>query len=310
MPTFPKNHNFKEQADRAVFLYGFNTEVSDWRIYREQCYQDLRNKYKVYISRFDIGRYSESAYVHLKNVEDVEKLKKVNNYRDPKSKEMLARIKLGGSNIIVYPYRKDRNPNSKRTSRNSSVCSLDSSIVIGSTSSSTHRTRNEDTRCTETSSSVADSQWSSSVTTDDDDEGGSLDRQNTVVERVKNEPSRQITVKAVENEENNELILPELKKSATIFDENKFQSDLKLYLPDIFWQLDVRETYIKILRTVYGNSKEQFLRTVIQYSTELSYLHDQLKNQQRILQIQQLVQTILSDRSQYGDISSLFDSLL
>lgn len=305
MPNFPKNQNFKEHADRAVFLHGFNTKVDDWRKYREQCYQDLRNKYKVYITRFDIGKYSESAYVHLKSVDDVEKLKKVNKYRDPKSKEMLARIKLGGTNIIVYPYKKDRNPNSKRSSRTGSVCSTDSSMIgsvstdVSSTStarSSICRTRNEDTTTTDASISVADSQWSQYENTEDESEEIELERQITVVERVTNENE---TSRQIETDESNELILPYLENAANVFDEEKFQADLRLYLPDIFWQLEVRDNYIKILRSVYGDSKEQFLRTVIQYSTELSLLHDQLKHQQRMMQMQQLVQSIMSEGPHY-----------
>lgn len=137
MPTFPQNKNFRERADCAVFLHGFNVNVNNWDTYREQCYQELKNRYKVYISKFDIGRYSESAYVHLKSPHDVQKLRNMDPYEDPKTGEMLSRLKLGGGNIIVYPYCKDRNPNAKVTKeRAASVCSYRSDYSAKSSRSS------------------------------------------------------------------------------------------------------------------------------------------------------------------------------
>lgn len=110
MPVYKKRENFVPIADRAVFLYGFNKKHKEWEAYREQCYQDLRKHYGVYIVKFDIGKNSDSAYVHLRNKDQADKLKGIGNYSDPKTGEKMSRLRLGGSNIVVYPYIADRNP--------------------------------------------------------------------------------------------------------------------------------------------------------------------------------------------------------
>lgn len=111
MPHFRQDKGFRERPEQAVFLYGFNTNPKhfSWDQYREQCYQDLKNKYKVYITKFDIGRQKEFGYLHLKSKEMADKLKSINNYKDPQTGEMMSRVKLAGTNIVVYPYLKDRN---------------------------------------------------------------------------------------------------------------------------------------------------------------------------------------------------------
>lgn len=108
MPQYKSNPNFRENKDCAVFLHGFNTKVPNWDKYREQCYQDLKNRYNVYVKKFDIGKRSESAYVHLKEPAMAERLKSEDKYLDPKTNEHHARIRLAGTQIIVYPYIRDR----------------------------------------------------------------------------------------------------------------------------------------------------------------------------------------------------------
>jgi len=110
MPHYRQDRNFHERPDQAVFLYGFKKPNSmTWDNYREACYQDLKNKYKVYIVKFDIGVNNEFAYLHLKTREMAEKLKNYKNYTDPNSGEQMSRLRLCSSNVVVYPYMKDRN---------------------------------------------------------------------------------------------------------------------------------------------------------------------------------------------------------
>lgn len=463
MPNFPQNKNFRERPECAVFLHGFNTNVSNWDTYREQCYQELKNKYRVYISKFDIGRFSESAYVHLKSPQDVQKLRDIDKYKDPKTGEMISRIKLAGGNVIVYPYCKNRNPNAKERGRKdkersesvSSYRSDRSSVRSGrsrasnqsssnnawnnnrNSSNNNNNYRRSNNRNISRDSSIASnrsspisvndaissrrshnqSSYSSQVVTDwsetednDYDENYNSNnnsplRQNTITEKIQNltlsENSQQniievkpvdssITVKASESvvelnredtvrpvhtqetvvpgssqdnkNEEDDLIIPNLSDAASVHSdyllpehdqqeilneetnnynnnninftnyqstsrsraasiaaqsgycteneedleddeitfEKRFQNELKHNLPDVFWQLDVKENYISTLRNVYRNSKSEFLQTIIQYSKELNELHERIlqKHQQEQLLAQQMAQQVYNQAQQ------------
>jgi len=100
-----KNHDFREDPAKAVFLFGFDTKTKmDWAAYREQCYQDLKRKYDVYIVRFDIGYRKEEAFLHVRTPDQANRLRSINNYRDTKTGEPLSRLRLCNTNIVVYPY--------------------------------------------------------------------------------------------------------------------------------------------------------------------------------------------------------------
>merc|ERR1711976_939804 len=82
--------------------------------------------------------------------------------------------------------------------------------------------------------------------------------------------------------------------------EKRFQNELKHNLPDVFWQLEVKENYISTLRNVYRNSKSEFLQTIIQYSKELNELHERIlqKHQQEQLLAQQMAQQVYNQAQQ------------
>lgn len=122
MPQHKQSKNFQEDPEAAVFLFGFNKNIGGslrkprhpkekdfaWDQYRERCYQDLKRE-GVYVRRFDIGKRSEFAYVHLGSRDEAEKLKNIGNYVDPISGERMSRLRLGNTNVVVYPYIRDRN---------------------------------------------------------------------------------------------------------------------------------------------------------------------------------------------------------
>jgi len=92
-----KKQPFIEDPKKAVFLTGFNASIKgDWVPYREQCYQAINKKYKVYIVKFDLPSYSENAYLHCKT--------------EKQAKNLLKRkvLKIAGGNIIAYEYESEK----------------------------------------------------------------------------------------------------------------------------------------------------------------------------------------------------------
>jgi len=87
---------FIEDPRKAVFLTGFNkNHKGNWRPYREACYQKLKNL-GVYIVKFDLPSYTDSAYLHCRTEQGAEKLLK---------KKFIF---VHGHKILIYNYKTDK----------------------------------------------------------------------------------------------------------------------------------------------------------------------------------------------------------
>lgn len=105
---------FNEDPAKAVFLSGFNTACMEateqneekWAKYRNDVYQELKEKYNVYIRKFDLPKFKKSGYVHLKNKEQADFLlsQKEDGLSNHKEEGKRGTIKLNNEIIVVYPY--------------------------------------------------------------------------------------------------------------------------------------------------------------------------------------------------------------
>jgi len=106
--TRPARRPFVEDPDKAVFLSGFREDinVSDWRQYREDVYQDIHRDYGVYITKLDLPVNSKYGYLHVKTIKEAKKLlnlkPEINDDVDNDGPVM----RLAGGLISVFEYKK------------------------------------------------------------------------------------------------------------------------------------------------------------------------------------------------------------
>lgn len=89
-------NKFIENPQKAVFLTGFNKRhKGNWRQYREACYQKFKNL-GVYIVKFDLPSYTDSAYLHCRTEQGATKLL------------MKKFIYVNDDKILIYKYKTDK----------------------------------------------------------------------------------------------------------------------------------------------------------------------------------------------------------
>jgi len=110
MRTQRNRKPFVEDPEKAVFLKGFKTNLSihQAKEYREECYQRINKGYKVYIVKFDLPVNSADAFLHLKSVDDAQRLLGLNNTLIDENGEEVPYMMIEGDKIMVKTYKKTR----------------------------------------------------------------------------------------------------------------------------------------------------------------------------------------------------------
>lgn len=101
---------FIEDPEKAVFLKGFQTDLPRYQAkeYRERCYQRINKGYNVYIVKFDLPVNSADAFLHLKSVEDAQRLMGLKQTLIDENGEQVPYMTIEGDKIMVKTYKKTR----------------------------------------------------------------------------------------------------------------------------------------------------------------------------------------------------------
>lgn len=117
-----KKTPFVEDPECAVFLSGFRTDIhpSQARDYREEIYQHIHKKYKVYIRKLDLPVRSKVAYLHLKNKQEANKLMNLDDFVWDQGKKVPTMC-LANDEIKVYAYKRRESGNNTRDTRDNNM---------------------------------------------------------------------------------------------------------------------------------------------------------------------------------------------